>query len=120
MGLPGAHISSVEILPYQLRECLQPGWRDGSTGMRLSGHTIEGRPSDLPLLLQRLDPLPEVVVEVDDALLDRPIQPLETIVAVGGSQLLVATAGARTDCAMRHHGKESHWPGRNADRGFSA
>jgi hypothetical protein len=65
--LAGPNISSVELLSYQLRECLQPGWGDGGAGACLGDHAIECGLGDLPLQLQRLDPFLKVTIEINDA-----------------------------------------------------
>ena len=77
------NIGGIELLAHELREGLQPGWRDGRPGVGLNGQAVESSLRHFPLLLQRLDPLLEVAVELNDALLDRPVEALEPIGAAG-------------------------------------
>jgi hypothetical protein len=77
------NIGGVELFAHELREGFQPGWGDGRLGAGLNDQTIESGLRHLPLLLQRLDPLLEVAVEVNNALLNRPVEALESIVAAG-------------------------------------
>jgi hypothetical protein len=72
VSLARQNIGGVEFLAHELREGFQPGGRDGCAGAGLNGQAVKSGLRHFPFLLQRLDPLLEFAVEVDNALLDCP------------------------------------------------
>ena len=99
-------IAAAASAPLSLK-----GGRDGRPSAGLNGEAVESGLRHFPLLLQRLDPHLEIGVELNDALLDRPVKALEPIGSAGNllapwrSTSLAAETTARCFARRRSNGR---------------
>ena len=79
-GLPGLGIAGIKLFSHELREGSEAIRRDHCTRIGLDRNPIEGSLRDVALHLEGVDPFFQLSVKIDDAILDRPIEPFELFV----------------------------------------
>ena len=80
VGLPRLGVAGIELFSHELGEGGEPIRGDHRTRLGLGRDPIEGSLREIALRLECVDPFLQVSVKIDDAILDRAIEPIEFFV----------------------------------------
>jgi hypothetical protein len=80
VGLSRLGIAGIELFSHELGEGGEPIRGDHCTRVSLGGDPIKGSLCEIVLRLECVDPFFQLSVKIDDAILDRAIEPVEFFV----------------------------------------